>query len=588
MQFSVRSKMMFGFGLVLAIMALGALIMAFSLGSIRERAALVRSESLPFAARAATMKLMAVEVQQYLTDVSATGEDDSLADAEKAAAKFRESLGEFKAMFTREQDTQMLAETEAIGKLFEEMYSLGKRMAEVYVKDGREAGNKIMKDFDAKTDALADRIAPLQEGQYKEADEQVEAVVAAITGDLKRQLGMLAVSLCIGLAAAMWVSRSILNQLGAEPAEVAELAASIAKGEISQVLKACTGKEKGVHSAMLDMAGKLQAAFDEVHSEKGEALAKSHEAEKARHEALEARAMAERSRLDGLREAAERLDSFAVEMAALGQALGSRVEQVVDGTREQSQRTMETATAMEEMAATVLEVAGTAAKAADISNEAGIQARKGLEVVQEVVAATDEVRSRSEAMKSSLDSLGTHADGIGRIMTVISDIADQTNLLALNAAIEAARAGDAGRGFAVVADEVRKLAEKTMQATGEVSSVVAAIQAGVKQNITGMEGTATAASRTSGLAGGAGRTLMEIVSRIEGTADQVRAIATASEQQSQASEEINQAVSAVSQIASRTSEEMVSAGRDLERLSGAAANLKNLVDGMRREALAAS
>ncbi|WP_243312542.1 methyl-accepting chemotaxis protein [Fundidesulfovibrio agrisoli] len=588
MQFSVRSKMMFGFGLVLAAMAVGAAIMALSLGTVRERAALVRSESLPFAGRAATMKLMAVEVQQYLTDVSATGEEDGLADAEKSAAAFREALGEFKAMFTREKDARMLAEVEAIGKLFDEMYALGKRMAGVYVKDGREAGNLIMKDFDAKTDALADRIAPLQEGQYKEADEQVEAVVADISGDLKLQLGLLAVSLCIGLAAAVWVSRSILNQLGAEPAVVAALADAIAKGELARVLTARTGKERGVHSAMLDMACKLQAAFEEVHAEKADALAKSEEAELARHEALEARAMAERSRLEGLREAAERLDSFAGEMASLGQALGSRVEQVVDGTREQSQRTMETATAMEEMAATVLEVAGTAAKAAEISGEAGKQARKGLEVVQEVVAATDEVRNRSVAMKTSLDSLGTHAEGIGRIMTVISDIADQTNLLALNAAIEAARAGDAGRGFAVVADEVRKLAEKTMQATGEVSSVVAAIQAGVKENIVGMEGTATAASRTSDLAGGAGRTLMEIVARIEGTADQVRAIATASEQQSQASEEINQAVSAVSQIAVRTSEEMISAGRDLERLSGAAANLKDLVDGMRREAIAAS
>ena len=65
-----------------------------------------------------------------------------------------------------------------------------------------------------------------------------------------------------------------------------------------------------------------------------------------------------------------------------------------------------------------------------------------------------------------------YAEGIGRIMNVISDIADQTNLLALNAAIEAARAGDAGRGFAVVADEVRKLAEKTMTATKEVGDAI--------------------------------------------------------------------------------------------------------------------
>ena len=586
MQLSVRTKMMSGFALVLATMSVGALIMALSLGTVRDRAAQVRSESLPFAARAATMKLMAVEVQQYLTDVSATGEEDGFKEAEKSAATFREALGEFRSMFSREKDAAMLAETEAIAKLFEEMYAQGKRMAAAYVKEGREAGNQLMKDFDARTDALAERIDPLQRGQYKEADEQVQGVVEDLTRNLKLQLALLGLSLGVGLAAAVWVSRSILAQLGSEPTAVAELAASIARGDMERVLLARSGKEQGVHAAMLDMARKLQQAFAEVHDEKAQAEARSREAELARAEALEARGLAERARLDGLREAAGRLDGFVGEMSELGQALGGRVEQAVDGTMEQSRRTMETATAMEEMAATVLEVAGTAARAAEGSAEAGRQARRGLDVVQSVVAATGEVLQRSETMKSSLDSLGAHAEGIGRIMTVISDIADQTNLLALNAAIEAARAGDAGRGFAVVADEVRKLAEKTMQATGEVSSVVAAIQSGVKGNISGMESAAEAARKSSDLAGGAGETLLEIVAMIERTADQVRSIATAAEQQSQTSEEINRAVSAVSRIAARTSDDMHSAEQDLERMAGAAASLKKLVDGMRRESLA--
>ena len=195
----------------------------------------------------------------------------------------------------------------------------------------------------------------------------------------------------------------------------------------------------------------------------------------------------------------------------------------------------------------------------------------------------DRVRELSEGLKAGLDALGERAKGIATIMGVISDIADQTNLLALNAAIEAARAGDAGRGFAVVADEVRKLAEKTMQATGEVATVVTAIDGAVRENVAGMDTAVAAVAATTELAGKSGASLRQIVAMTEKTTEEIGLIATATDQQTAASDEINRALADISLVSEETAQGMDDAKEELDRLSQSAASLASLIEDLRRQ-----
>jgi len=166
-------------------------------------------------------------------------------------------------------------------------------------------------------------------------------------------------------------------------------------------------------------------------------------------------------------------------------------------------------------------------------------------------------------------------------MNVISDIADQTNLLALNAAIEAARAGDAGRGFAVVADEVRKLAEKTMSATQEVGANITAIQQSARTNINEVGEAAKAITEATDLANTSGQALTEIVDLASVNSSVVTSIATAAEEQSATSEEINRAIEEINQIVGRTTGGMRQASQAVQELAQMAQELNRVMGELR-------
>jgi len=257
--------------------------------------------------------------------------------------------------------------------------------------------------------------------------------------------------------------------------------------------------------------------------------------------------------------------------------LAAGIGQTTRGSEAQKVRVGEIGVSMEQMSSAVVEVARNASSASQGADEARRQAEQGERVVAEVIAAIKGVSERTLAMQERLTELGGQVADIGQILNVINDIADQTNLLALNAAIEAARAGDAGRGFAVVADEVRKLAEKTMQATQQVAAAIGSVQEGARRASEGMTGAVKAVGDSTGLADSAGRTLHEILRISQGSADQVRNIATASEEQSASTEEISRAVEQVREVTERTAQDMAQASQAVEELARLADELTDII-----------
>ncbi len=276
-------------------------------------------------------------------------------------------------------------------------------------------------------------------------------------------------------------------------------------------------------------------------------------------------------------EVANNASDIAQRVASTSQELSSQISQVEQSTISSLHQIESTSVAMEEMNSTVLEVAKSAGNASTVANEARAKADSGAKIVESVVTSIADVNSQAVQLKGDMQQLGQDAESINTIMNVISDIADQTNLLALNAAIEAARAGEAGRGFAVVADEVRKLAEKTMHATVEVGNAIRSVQSSVETNMQNVDASVRNIAEATEQANRAGISLAEILQLVDNSADQIRAIATAAEEQSSTSDEISQNISAVSNSSNSMTIIMGEASNGINALAEQASRLNSII-----------
>jgi len=208
-------------------------------------------------------------------------------------------------------------------------------------------------------------------------------------------------------------------------------------------------------------------------------------------------------------------------------------------TQNQNDITAQVATAMEQMTSQIHDVSNNANAAEKAANDARNNTNQGKEIISNTINQMQSLSTNIDGVSQVVATLAAESDNIGSVLDVIRGIADQTNLLALNAAIEAARAGEQGRGFAVVADEVRTLASRTAQSTNEIQQMIQKLQSGAQEAVAAVKVSQDISNQTVEQTSKADDSLSEIDKLMALISDMNTQIARATEQQTQAADEVN-------------------------------------------------
>ena len=503
----IRTRLMVGFGIVLSLFVVCGVITTLLLMKSDRSVKVVREESIPFALTAKDIAFHVVQVQQFLTDVSATHDTGVLKEAEDSAQAFRQNIAKFREMYRVKNDQESLRKLEDLESSFNSYYETGKTMANAYVNQGIEAGNILMEDFDKTSIAITSIVEEFVKQQTDEA--------SAMTGNVQKSIGQIMVVLLVislitivsGFLIAWYITSSVVRPL----IRAVDVSNSIANGDLTVKIESDSNDETGqLLNSMKNMVANLKKLIADI-------------------------------------------KETSSNMASASEQLSASSEEMSKGVVSQSDRSTQIASAAHEMSQTVVEIARNASSIAVSASGTANIAKEGEHIVDKSVSEVKDIAATVSESSKVMVSLGERSRQIGDIIRVISEIADQTNLLALNAAIEAARAGEQGKGFAVVADEVRKLAERTAKATSEIGSMIGAIQEEVQKSVTSMDEVSKMVGTGVEFSTQTGEALHKIVSSVSELQMMVQQIASATEEMSATSEQISGDIMAVANVSKETS-----------------------------------
>jgi len=512
-------------GIFTILLVMQMIVMFDQLSNTKTKLIRYQTVDAPIKKKGNQLQVAVIQVQKWLTDISATRGQDGLNDGlEKAsgfAEKFRLTIEELVSL-----DPMHGTEYQRLVPLFENYYKTGQKMAQTYIDFGPKDGNKMMAEFDSAADLLNKRLDNILEIIAQQTSTGMQQGIADTDISKTLLLLFLILSLILIIVMLMGAKYSIVNPLH----KFTEMAKDIAEGDgdLTRRLDETRRDEIG------DMAYWVNKFVTKIQ--------------------------------DSVRMVMECNDKVSIASEQLSDLTLHTEEQV----NKQLGETDMVATAMNEMLASSREVANNATMTAESSNATNNEAEMGNTVVQKTIDTIDTLANEIDNARDVIFNLGEDSKNIGSVLDVIKGISEQTNLLALNAAIEAARAGEEGRGFAVVADEVRTLAMRTQESTTEIEDMIKRLQDRSKEAVEVMRVGSEQAATCVDMARQAGKSLGAITENVVSINSMNNHIACAAKEQSTVVQELDKNIINIAEASKQTV-------HDSGQISSAANRLKELV-----------